>query len=1157
MSTAEIPGVGSLPVLLAYHINVLCDRHEAAWRAGRRPRIEDVLALEDEPGRTVLLRELLAAELAARRQRGEEPDISEYRNRFPGDTALIEAVFAEADPPRTRPATTDQRPSIAGTDPRHDADRNTAADGGTRAPAGDDPVPGMGRTVPIPSDAAPARRGDGTAGAGSANAPTPAADGRRRRYRILRPHARGGLGEVFVAFDDELRREVALKAILPEHAGQARSRARFLIEAEVTGRLEHPGIIPIYGLDRHPDGRPYYAMRLVQGHTLKEAIARFHGAEGPRRDTGERAPALRQLLRRFLDVCNALAYAHSRGVLHRDLKPANILLGPFGETLIVDWGLAKPMDLPDESDGPSVSPLRPSLAGDSTLTQTGSALGTPGYMSPEQAAGRLERLGPTSDVYSLGATLYCILTGRAPIAEREVDRALQKARDGDFPPPRQVQRDVDAALEAICLKAMARDPEDRYPSAIALAEDLEHWLADEPVSARREPMVQRVRRWGRRHRTAVSVAAVAVLAGVVGLAAVTAVQVRSNAALRGANEATRQALDETRREKARAEESLAQSEAVRGFLVEVFRSPDPDLDGRQIKVAAILDRASQRLDQEFRGSEATRGALLDALGRTYMGLGLPDGALKLMERARAVREDALGVDHPDSLETRIALIRVYDELAGRTDQAIELGEATRTLAESKLGPDHPLTLESRINLANAYRAAGRLDEAIPLHEGTLRLFESMGHVDEPEMLACQGDLADAYIDSGRTAAAIAMYQEIRTRLESKLGPDHRLALFNRANLANAYRIAGRMADAIVLYEDVVKGFEWKLGPDHPDTLKSRIGLALAYHHAGRTAAAIPLNEATLRRFESKLGPEHPETLAARNNLAKNYLAVGRAAEALALLEPTWTLSESKLGPDHPDTLTYRSGLASAYLAVGRTAEAIELEAEALTRRESKLGVDHPHAFYSRHRLANAYLQAGRTSRAIALHEETLRWRESKQGPDHPDTLQGRNDLASAYEAVGRWSDAEALRRDVLARRRAADEPDSLLLAGDLAGLGRNLLNQQRWSESEPLLRECLRIREGAISDDWQTSAAMSLLGGALLGQGRYAEAEPLVVAGWGGMKAREARISVPNKYHLYEAAERVVRLYEGWSKADQATAWKVKLGLTDLPADVFAPALRR
>ena len=163
------------------------------------------------------------------------------------------------------------------------------------------------------------------------------------RYRIIRPHAEGGLGAVFVAHDEELHREVALKEILERHAHSTESRLRFLLEAEVTGGLEHPGIVPVYGLGQYDDGRPYYAMRFIRGNSLKAAIAAFHAADGPDRDPAERALALRRLLTHFVDVCEAIAYAHSRGVLHRDLKPANIMLGKFGETLVVDWGLAKPL----------------------------------------------------------------------------------------------------------------------------------------------------------------------------------------------------------------------------------------------------------------------------------------------------------------------------------------------------------------------------------------------------------------------------------------------------------------------------------------------------------------------------------------------------------------------------------------------------------------------------------------------------------------------------------------------------------------------------------------------------------------------------------------------------------------------------------------------
>ncbi len=161
------------------------------------------------------------------------------------------------------------------------------------------------------------------------------------RYRLLRPHAKGGLGEVFVAQDTELHREVALKEIQKRHAHDAGSQRRFLLEAEITGGLEHPGVVPVYGLGRHADGRPFYVMRFIRGDNLRDAIRRFHKADGADRDPGERSVTFRQLLRRFLDVCNAVAYAHSRGVLHRDLKPGNVMLGKYGETLVVDWGLAK------------------------------------------------------------------------------------------------------------------------------------------------------------------------------------------------------------------------------------------------------------------------------------------------------------------------------------------------------------------------------------------------------------------------------------------------------------------------------------------------------------------------------------------------------------------------------------------------------------------------------------------------------------------------------------------------------------------------------------------------------------------------------------------------------------------------------------------------
>ncbi|MBY0523968.1 MAG: protein kinase [Gemmataceae bacterium] len=332
------------------------------------------------------------------------------------------------------------------------------------------------------------------------------------RFRVLRPHARGGLGEVFVAEDLELHRQVALKEIQARFADDAASRTRFLLEAEVTGGLEHPGIVPVYGLGQYADGRPFYAMRFIQGDSLKEAIGHFHTGDWRRRE-GERALAFRELLGRFVDVCNAIAYAHSRGVLHRDLKPGNIMLGKYGETLVVDWGLAKSLDGQEKIQELEEQPLKPLSRSSAAETIPGTALGTPQFMSPEQAAGRLDLIGPAADIYGLGATLYCVLTGRPPFAEADTGKVLQQVRQGRFPQPRQVSRGVPRALEAVCLKAMALKPSERYPDAHFLADEIEHWLADEPVFAYRESWAKRGRRWIRRHQIAVTATSVLLLVG--------------------------------------------------------------------------------------------------------------------------------------------------------------------------------------------------------------------------------------------------------------------------------------------------------------------------------------------------------------------------------------------------------------------------------------------------------------------------------------------------------------------------------------------------------------------------------------------------------------------------------------------------------------------
>jgi serine/threonine protein kinase len=317
---------------------------------------------------------------------------------------------------------------------------------------------------------------------------------------------------VWVAHDQELNREVAIKEIKPRQADHPDARAQFLLEGEITGGLEHPGIVPVYGMGRYPDGRPYYAMRFIRGNSLRDAIEVYHRQHPERLFGAEQSSVeLRKLLGRFIDVCHAVSYAHSRRVLHRDLKPDNVMLGKFGETLVVDWGLAQAeSETQTVEDSHNEPPLRP-LSG-SIHTKAGSLIGSVQYMSPEQAQGQLELLNSTSDIYSLGATLYNLLAGKPSIDAPNLTEALRKVQSGDIPPPRQIKPDIPRALEAICLKAMASQQKDRYATAQALAEEIECWLADEPVAAYPDSPWQTAQRWLRKHRSWAQAAAVSLLA---------------------------------------------------------------------------------------------------------------------------------------------------------------------------------------------------------------------------------------------------------------------------------------------------------------------------------------------------------------------------------------------------------------------------------------------------------------------------------------------------------------------------------------------------------------------------------------------------------------------------------------------------------------------
>ena len=329
------------------------------------------------------------------------------------------------------------------------------------------------------------------------------------RFRVVRDLARGGLGKVSVAKDDELDREVAIKEILQQFSKSVDARIRFVAEARVTGSLEHPGIVPIYSMGTFTDGRPYYAMRLIRGKSLADRLKELdsQAAKGnARKSLGSNAEAkrkaIRPLINHLIAACNTVAYANNRGVLHRDIKPSNIMLGKYGETIMVDWGLAKAFGSISHNPLHSEPPIADVVESGSQPTAYGSVMGTPSFMSPEQANGLLESVDQRSDVFSLGATLYAILVGSAPYEGSDRAEILSRAKNCQFKPPRDVYAWIPKEINAVCLKAMAKNPEDRYPTATDLAEDLERFIAGESVTALPESLPMRVLRWSKRYQGA-------------------------------------------------------------------------------------------------------------------------------------------------------------------------------------------------------------------------------------------------------------------------------------------------------------------------------------------------------------------------------------------------------------------------------------------------------------------------------------------------------------------------------------------------------------------------------------------------------------------------------------------------------------------------------
>ena len=684
------------------------------------------------------------------------------------------------------------------------------------------------------------------------------------RFHTVKLHAKGGLGEVYRARDHQLNREVALKEIQPKYADDQGSRSRFLLEAEVTGGLEHPGIVPVYALGRHEDGRPYYVMRFIRGQTLHHAVDQFYEGESASDYSGL---AFRKLLGRFMDVCQAMEYAHSRGVLHRDLKPGNIMLGKYGETLVVDWGLARTQDSEDSVE----APLRPTM--ESAGTMAGRALGTPAFMPPEQAAGDLESLGPASDVYALGATLYYMLTGRTPFSGDDVSALLEQVKAGDFPSPRQVRPSAPMALEKICLKAMALNGAERYASPQVLSEDIERYLADEPTSAHKESWVTRSRRWVRKHQVLTVSTAAVLMVSVIGLSVFASVLGGKNAEL-----VTLNAKEQTARELAEANEFAAksQSQLALSTMVAVIHDIQAGLKtlpgGGEVRrrllntsLEKIQQIATFYVDQTLVDQQSLH-ALLE-MGEVVLNYGADLSSdlntvesaesLSTVKTARLFFERALEIAESDSY-TPLEVAHESDlinSLLNLGHVQLLLGDMSTalTLTERAVGQLQAENLAASIDvyrlLGNIKLRMGEVEEAREAFQSSLdasiviagadpqddRLQIALGYAYERlGEVSFQGGRTEEALDALKQSVRIADqlvtndsdnldYQGLRVRASVKLG--------------DVYAMATEDEDALAAYEQTLESAR-KLSAEDPSNHGFRHGLSIAIEKVGKTQANL-------------------------------------------------------------------------------------------------------------------------------------------------------------------------------------------------------------------------------------------------------------------------------------------------------------------------------
>ncbi|MFG0329343.1 MAG: tetratricopeptide repeat protein [Phycisphaerales bacterium] len=655
-------------------------------------------------------------------------------------------------------------------------------------------------------------------------------------YHIRTAIASGGMGTVYEATQEHPKRVVALKVMRAGIASRSALR-RFQYEAEILGRLKHPGVAQIFEAGVHYDespredgeGLPYFVMEYIAGaQTIVEYVQ-------------SKKLTTRARLELFAQVCDAVECGHRQGIIHRDLKPANILVDSSGRVKVIDFGVARATD----SD----------LAITTMQTNLGQLVGTVQYMSPEQCAGDPHDLDIRSDVYSLGVTLYEVLTNRPPydLRDASVVQATRRITDAEAPRPSSIDRSLRGDIETIVMKALEKSRDRRYQSAAALGDDIRRYLRHEPIEARPPSAAYHLSKFARRHRALVTGAVAAAIALVVTLIALSV----------GYRE---------------AEAGRAEAEAVTAFLESMLASVNPEELGREVLVVDVLDESAASLGSSFADRPAVEGRMRHTVGSTYRALGAYPAAQTQLERALELRRSELGDRDPATLATlnELATAHFYQQ---RYDDAERLFREAFDGRRATLGTEHRDTFESMHDLAVTLRDAGRADEAEPMLRDAVAGLTRVSGPDDPYTLRARNNLGVLLFATQRYDEAEREFRETWELRSRVFGEDELPALESLDNLAMTLRQRNDLDGAAAYMEQTLAARRARQGASHPDTAAVAFNLGLVRRAQARHEEAQPLFALASACWTTRLGADHAQTLMAVKLDASTLLRLGRFDDA--------------------------------------------------------------------------------------------------------------------------------------------------------------------------------------------------------------------------------------------------------------------------------------